>query len=543
MEEKDLEPREITELQPPAVNEVSEPRPVEPIQSVEVSAPIAEGPRAASEDVPAAEAQQAETAQGSYVRPAEPSLRERLRGAVLEQQGSPVKVSGFMRSAGLFENYEITNEKQMPFFMRVFAASALLHLLVFATAMQLPVVVETTCESTEFTQRLCDTMYVASLLRPDRVWVDQDYDPTQIPDAAINPEDVTMITAENFGYPEGYWTLRDEIEGRIADETVTPALDGAPFTFGNSNSTTTPPPEIDLSRPQNLPKQRKGAVTGNDIDNVFKTSPGPQPPLSGGGRKVTDSGEKVAGKNPAGIPEPNANNSNTNANTNPNTTAQNPKAVSPLPEGALNKKALYDFRDKLVAWREDGQNNFYQQFQYSLAGTIDNDGKLVVDEKTIQFGGDPKMQEILKLAIASFSDSGLLKAVKDLQSKAVKITMMQDGNQFLVRLETQQGNEKDARRLYNSISVALGLAQTYVSAGVEAEPDPKNKQKEMTTLELLKMAELKRDATNVIIDLKPSNKFTEDMYQTYKKELEEKKTNPTPEGVAVNANRDLGTAK
>jgi hypothetical protein len=542
MEEKDLQPGEITEFQPPAVDGVSQPPPGEQIQSVEVSAPMAEGPQATSEDVPAAEIQQAETSQAGYVRSAEPSLRERLRGAVLEQQGGPVKVSGFMRPAGLFENYEITSEKQMPFFMRVFAASALLHLLIFATALQLPAVVETTCESTEFTQRLCDTMYVASLLRPDRVWVDQDYDPTQIPDAAINPDDVTMITAENFGYPDGYWTLRDEIEGRIADETVTPAVDGAPFTFGNSPNPTTPPPEIDLSRPQSLPKQRKGAVTGKDIDDVFKTSPGPRGPLDGGGRKIADSDEKIAGKNPAGIPEPNAN-SNTNTNTNPNTTAQNPKAVSPLPEGALNKKALYDFRDKLVAWREDGQNNFYQQFQYSLAGTIDNDGKLVVDEKSVQFGGDPKMQEILKLAIASFSDSGLLKAVKDLQSKAVKITMIQDGNQFLVRLETQQGNEKDARRLYNSISVALGLAQTYVSAGAEAEPDPKNKLKEMTTLELLKMAELKRDATNVIIDLKPSNKFTEDMYQTYKKELEEKKTNPTPEGVAVNANRDLGTAK
>src|ERR1044072_1714218 len=146
--------------------------------------------------------------------PSGPSARERLKGAVLDQ--GQVKASNFMRRGGLFEEYEITNAKEMPFFMRVFAASALLHLVIFAVAMQLPAVVETTCESTEFTQRLCDTMYVASLYQP-RDMVDQPYDPTQIPDA-LNGQDVTFITTDSFQYPEGYWTLRDELEGRLPEE-------------------------------------------------------------------------------------------------------------------------------------------------------------------------------------------------------------------------------------------------------------------------------------------------------------------------------------
>ena len=438
-----------------------------------------------------------------------------------------------MRRGGLFEEYEITNAKEMPFFMRVFAASALLHLMILAVAMQLPAVVETTCETTEFTQRLCDTMYVASLYQP-RDMVDRPYDPTQIPDAINGEQEVTFITTDSFQYPEGYWALRDELEGRLPEDvTATPD----PNVFGTVNGTGTSP-SLDLVNPPSLPGNGSGAITGGPIEPPV-ISTGPAPPFMGGGTRVKTPRGSAKGSN-ANTAIPGI---NTPPNNNNNAVAENTNKppANPLPEGAYNKKPLYDFRDKLVEWREISQNNFYQQFQYSVAGTIDKEGKLAIDEKSIAFAGDPKMQEIIKLAVASFSDSGMMKLLKDLQSKAVKITFTQDGNQFNVRLETAQGTEKEARSLYSGLNVALEIGKAAVKYGADSEPDPANKQKEMTTLELMKMAQLKREGNIIIIDTTVPNKFAEDMYQTYKKDLEEKKSNP--QGVAVNSNTNLGISK
>ncbi|HEV7642350.1 MAG TPA: hypothetical protein VGO50_00285 [Pyrinomonadaceae bacterium] len=453
-----------------------------------------------------------------------PSARERLKGAVLDQ--GQVKASGFMRRGGLFEEYEITNAKEMPFFMRVFAASALLHLVIFAVAMQLPTMVERSCESTEFTQRLCDTMYVASLYQP-RDMIEQPYDPTQIPDA-LNGGEITFVTTDSFPYPEGYWTLRDELEGRLPEDA---AATPDPNVFGTVNGTGSSP-SLDLSAPPSLPGN--GSITGGAIQPPVITSTGPAPPFMGGGTRVKAPKNSNANTAIPGI--------NTPPNGNTNAVAQNTNKTpaAPLPEGSYNKVPLYDFRDKLVEWREASQNNFYQQFQYSIAGTIDKEGKLTVDGKP-NFVGDPKMEEIIKLAVASFSDSGMMKLLNDLQSKAVKITFAQDGNQFLVRLETAQGTEKEAKSLYSGLNVALEIGKTLVKNGADEEADPVNKQKELTTLELMKMAQLKREGNIIIIDTMVPNKFAEDMYQTYKKDLEEKKSNP--QGVAINSNTNSGIAK
>jgi len=479
---------------------------------------------------------QAENERPTSARAAETNARERLKGAVLDQ--GPVKTSNFMRHTGIFEDYEITNAKEMPFFMRVFAASALLHLVIFAVTMQLPMMVRTTCESTEFTQRLCDTIYVASLLSNSagRDFVDQDYDPTQIP----NAEDVTFINASDFTYPEGYWTLRDEIEGRSPDLA---ANQDPNFGSGDANGaipgiSTGSPSTLDLTKPPNLPGPNPGVVTGGEVNPPsFGTNPIPPLSRTARGPKGLNKNQSQSNTSPGNLP-------GLNANTNANDTAvqnTNKKPVSPLPEDAYNKKPLYDFRNKLVDWRETGQNNLYQPFQYALAATIDKDGKLVVDEKSIIFNGDPKMQDIVKAAVASFSDSGMLKALKDLQSKSVKIIFAQDGNQFNVRLETEQGTEKDARIIYNGINMAIEMGKLFVAHGVDQEPDPANKQKEQTTLELLKLAQLKREGNIVIIETAVPNKFAEDMYQTYKKDLEEKKSNP--QGIAVNTNKNSAEVK
>ena len=62
-----------------------------------------------------------------------------------------------------------------------------------------------------------------------------------------------------------------------------------------------------------------------------------------------------------------------------------------------------------------------------------------------------------------------------------------------------------------------------IARGIEEETDPANKQKEQSTLELLKLTQLKREGGNIVLDIAMPNKIAEDMYQTFKKDLEEKK--------------------
>jgi hypothetical protein len=201
-------------------------------------------------------------------------------------------------------------------------------------------------------------------------------------------------------------------------------------------------------------------------------------------------------------------------------TAQTPEQVNS--DGVYNKMPLVDFRNELVEWRKNPKNDIYSPFQYTLEGTLGADGKLIV-EKAPTFSGPAEIQQIVKLAVASFSDSGMLKLLKDLKSKKVKLTFAQDGNQFFFRLETEQDTEKEARNIFNGINAVIEIGKIFVARGIEEETDPVNKPKEQGTLELLKLMQLKKEGNIIVIDAAVPNKIAEDMYQAHKKDLEEKK--------------------
>lgn len=445
-----------------------------------------------------------------------------------------------MRPGGIFEGYEISNHKEMPFFMRVFAASALLHLVVFAASLQLPTYVERACDSNAFTQQVCDTIYVASLFK-DREFVDMPVtDPTDIPDSFGGSEVTFVETTGDFNYPEDYWALRDEIEGRMPPETLTGA-DGIPidangFPMLNSNGfyppvtnngfNPVPPPVngggLDLSKKQKLPKPGKPFVVGkNDLFTVEGGDEPATPPQTGPmGKGPNLANSKNGSSNPAG-------NNNNTGNKNPTTPGVDPTQNAVVPEDKYNRTPLYGFRDYLVEWREKGGNNLYQQFQSSITGTIDKDGKLT-PTSPLQFNGDPKMQEFVKKAIGSFSDSGMLKLLTDLQSKGVKITFIQDGAKFNIKLESEQANDRAAYRLFSGINILLEVGINAVKRGVAEEVDPVNKQKEQATLDLLSMAKPRQEGKTFVLDAGVSNEFVEQMYKTYKEDLIKKGPQPTP---------------
>lgn len=191
-------------------------------------------------------------------------------------------------------------------------------------------------------------------------------------------------------------------------------------------------------------------------------------------------------------------------------------------ENVYNKKPLVDFRQKLVDWRKDPHNDIYSPFQYTLEGTLGADGKLIV-EKAPVFTGPAEIQQIVKTAAAALNDSGIFKLLKDLKSKIVKLTFAQDGSQFLFRLETDMDTEREAKSTFNGINMAIEIGKMHIARGIEEETDPANKQKEQSTFELLKLTQLKREGSNIVFDIAVPNKIAEDMYQTFKKDLEEKK--------------------
>jgi hypothetical protein len=308
------------------------------------------------------------------------------------------------------------------------------------------------------------------------------------------------------------------------------------------------PSTLDLTKPQVLPPTNPGAVNDDmaGIDSPFKMGGAPSTgSLSGGGRKVGRGrgGSKnptIAGISPGQLPtlgtgtEPANNQANNNNGqgknpANGNAVAQNGTVAA----DAYNKGPLYGFRDWLVEWRKNENNTFDKKFEYSIKGKVDKDGKLLVDGNP-DFTGEPQMQELVKSGVEAFSDSGMLKLLKDLQSKNVKISFVQDGNQFNIKLEVVQESDRAARQLFNSINVGIELGKIGVAAGVNSEADPKNKEKEQATLDLLKMAKPRQDGTTVIIDTIVPNNFVESMYQTYKKDLEEKKSKD--QGIAASKN-------
>lgn len=447
----------------------------------------------------------------------EPSARERLRGSVLEEQ----KTSDFMRPGSLFEGYEITNTKQIPFFMRVFAASALAHLVIFASALQLPAVVQTSCESTEFTQQLCDTMYIASLVSSTSV-VAEPYDQTVIPDA-LNGEEITMISTSDFTYPEGYWTLRDELEGRtptdmiidpatgtVTDGSMTGTVNGGGFNPPLS-TVNTPGPTLDLGRKPNLPKN-SGKITGG-VDDLemgsgggTSSTPTQTGPLGnngggvklGGGKRPTNNG---TGKTGTGT----GNQQSLGNKINNQGTGSTPGTTDP---NKFNKQPLLDFRNRVVEWRDAQKNDLFQRFDYAFAAKI-KEGKLEIDEKSLLFNGDSKMQEMVKAGVAAFSDSRILRVLEKMESQQVKITFAQDGSQFLVGLESLQPTDIKARTLSSTLNVVLEAGKILNSRNAD----------DKETLELLNMAQIGADGSKLTITVPVSNQFVEAFYQKYKQDL------------------------
>jgi hypothetical protein len=187
-----------------------------------------------------------------------------------------------------------------------------------------------------------------------------------------------------------------------------------------------------------------------------------------------------------------------------------------IPPDKFNRMPLTDFRDRPVIWRE-ARNDLYKPFEYSLEGTIDENGKLTVSGIP-KFTGDPKSQEIVKDAVEAFSDSGLLKLLQDLKSKKIKLDLTQDGSQFNLNINSEQESANEARTIFNSLNIMLSIGKVMISKNVEEEKDPVRKEKEQITRDILDSLQLNHNETIVNINYVLLNTVAETTYLNFKKD-------------------------
>lgn len=181
------------------------------------------------------------------------------------------------------------------------------------------------------------------------------------------------------------------------------------------------------------------------------------------------------------------------------------KSDQPVAADKYNRQPLINFKDRLVLLQE-AKKDLYKPFEYSLEGTIDDNGKLIASEIP-RFTGDPKSQTIVKGAVEAISDSGMLKLLSDLKSKKVKILITQDGSQFKVGMTSIQESVRETRMVLNIWRTVFDLSKVLISKNIDE--DPPNKDEQQMALELLNLVNVKSEGLNVILDLIVPNTFVE----------------------------------
>src|ERR1044071_560490 len=103
-----------------------------------------------------------------------------------------------LQMSELFEKFEVNRESRWKVLTRLIGASVVLHLICMALVVYIPA--------------LRDGLNISALIANTR-FVDKAYDPTQIGD------DVQLVQlSDKFRYPDGYFALEAQIDGKLAPQ-------------------------------------------------------------------------------------------------------------------------------------------------------------------------------------------------------------------------------------------------------------------------------------------------------------------------------------
>jgi hypothetical protein len=316
--------------------------------------------------------------------------------------------------AELFEKFEVNRAPRWPVLTKLVCASLVLHLAFVWTMVYVPAVRE--------------TFNIAALIASTR-FVDKNYAATRI-------GDVQMVQlSDKFHYPEGYFTLEAQIEGRL------PAQPGAvdpfaPKIISQAHLESKVDPEASPSpSPQSSPSPSASPVASPSPSSsaaVAQASPSASPLTP---EQAQEQLEKTAAQNEVTLPD----------------------------ENEINKKVLKDFAAYANDLKNQGKLNLDQPFEIEIQAKLDEKGKLK-DAQFTKKSGDANLVDLFGKLIAALNDSGFLTYLqpisKDNPGATVKITVKQGEKEVLASVESEASSPERAESLAKALNSLLYFGAT-----------------------------------------------------------------------------------
>lgn len=449
-----------------------------------------------------------------------------------------------MNEKDFLQGYELKNWEFSPRIYKILGVATLFNLLGLFVFAQTNLLSASACES-PFVKNVCsvlDTVYVGSkLYSGQKDYVVKDYNQTQISDE----DEIVWVNTANvepqIEYPTGYFQIanRDEIAAQQA------LLEQQENSFGNTTTFTptpinprpAPPPASRTPKytPRRYPKakKRRGGLLGSK-QKLPKTP-------KGGVIEGEEDDELYAmgdGKDKKGK---NSDEKNQNKDKDKDALAQKSATDSDsVKDVEINRKPLDDFADTVVVKWEKKEIDLNKQFRVRLKARLNEKGRFDPDKNKTRYlfsEGDEQMLSVAKSAIEAIGDSGWLGYISNLGAKDIVITLVQNEDNLVARLQSEVKSESEAKTVASGLGGLLSFAKM-------------NNSNNEDLIKLINLAKAPRaEGKNFILDLVIPKSEAQEMINRNLQEVSAKKqkkennekTPKQPNG--VNKDKNVGDEK
>jgi len=328
----------------------------------------------------------------------------------------------------LFEKFEVNREPRWIVLTRLIGASVVLHLILLMLVVYVPA--------------LRDGLNIGALIANTK-FVEKPYEATQIGD------DVQFVQInEKFHYPEGYFTLEAQIDGKLSAQLVAANDPFAPKIISLASKEPKVDPEASPSpspAASGSPTGSPAAASASPSTAIAQASPSASPLTPEEAQKQLD---KTAEQNGLTLPE----------------------------ENEINKQVLKDFANYANDLKTQGKLDFDKPFEVVIEAELDEKGKLK-NPRFTKKAGDENLVELFGKLVAALNDSGFLiylqPITKDNPGATVKITVKQGEKEVLASVESETSSSERAESLAKTLNTALYFGATS-RAGHDEETLMKN---------------------------------------------------------------------
>ncbi|HET6973118.1 MAG TPA: hypothetical protein VFH96_03785, partial [Pyrinomonadaceae bacterium] len=330
----------------------------------------------------------------------------------------------------LFEKFEVNREPRWIVLTRLIGASVVLHLILMTLVVYVPA--------------LRDGLNIGALIANTK-FVEKPYEATQIGD------DVQFVQLnEKFHYPEGYFALEAQIDGKMPAQLVAASDPFAPKIISQASKEKYVDPEASPSPSPGASGSPAGSPTASSspvspASAVAQASPSASPLTPAEAQKQL---EKSAEQNGLTLPD----------------------------ENEINKQVLKDFANYANDLKTQGKLDFDKPFEVVIEAELDDKGKLK-NPRFTKKAGDENLVELFGKLVAALNDSGFLiylqPITKDNPGAKVKITVKQGEKEVLASVESETTSSERAESLAKTLNTALYFGATS-RAGHDEETLMKN---------------------------------------------------------------------